>query len=307
MALLAAHAPPAPDHEAATSAGAAAGVAAPTELAELCCTVVVVFLAAFMWRWWRHHSAYEAEQHARGAGGLLALAPSPLPSPRQREPRRVQRSASFGARWGDSGDDGGGSAERAAPLGRRRSSATDAQQQRRERHAQLMGLLATAEGQEQSDDRSTHAHALGQQGGHGALAHRGSLDHAYQNAPTLNPAFFVSERSQSDSSASLDFGDTAASPGAGHPYSMGGGAPMVGSRPASSGSRYAAQLLKRRGSTAAGSVSPVSRTHSAASQISRTRSGGSTPGVSRTTSHASQMASQTSREPSGLDRHFEAE
>ena len=229
-------------------------------------------------------------------------------APRQREPRREQRSASFGARWGDSGDDGGGSAERAAPLGRRRSSATDAQQQRRERHAQLMGLLATAEGQEQSDDRSTHAHALGQQGGHGALAHRGSLDHAYQNAPTLNPAFFVSERSQSDSSASLDFGDTAASPGAGHPYSMGGGAPMVGSRPASSGSRYAAQLLKRRGSTAAGSVSPVSRTHSAASQISRTRSGSSTPGISRTTSHASQAAPpQFLLEPSALGQHLESE
>ena len=239
-----AHAPlSAPDHAAAASAGAAAGVAAPTELAELCCTVVVVFLAAFMWRWWRHHSAYEAEQHARGAGGLLALAPSPLPSPRQREPRREQRSASFGARWGDSGDDGGGSAERAAPLGRRRSSATDAQQQRRERHAQLMGLLLSArsecesppDGQGLQDDRPLPANI--------STSDTSLLDNRDQRvfSPLPGP----------------------------RPVRVFSTAP-AGAFPrlASSGSRYAAQILKRRGgSTSAGPspVSPVSQSHSAGS------------------------------------------
>ena len=245
-----AHAPlSAPDHAAAASAGAAAGVAAPTELAELCCTVVVVFLAAVMWRWWRHYSAYEAEQHARGAGGL-ALAPSPLPSPRQQEPRRVQRSASFGTRSSvaqsdarGARDDSGGSAGRAPPLGRRRSSATDAQQQRRERHAQLMGLLLSArsecesppDGQGLQDDRPLPANI--------STSDTSLLDNRDQRvfSPLPGP----------------------------RPVRVFSTAP-AGAFPrlASSGSRYAAQILKRRGgSTSAGPspVSPVSQSHSAGS------------------------------------------
>jgi hypothetical protein len=263
------------DHEAAASA--AGDLAPPSQLAEFCCSVVVAVIAALMWRWWQHHSRYEAAQHARDAGGVCEGESSRGESrgkiPRNLEPSIVERGKSRRR----------SSAVCHSPVGAREEyEAPDAQQQRRgHRYAQLMGTLA-AYNQELGDHAgSWDAHALDQPW----LAHRRP---GRVSAETL-----LGEPGQPGIPGYLCMSDTCLMAGvnarnlnplAGPPNgstSAGSTAPGGGPRTAaSSGSRYTAQLLKRR-NNAGGSVSPISRTTSSSSQISRTLSGNS-PAISRT-------------------------
>ena len=262
------------DHEA--EASAAGGLAPPSQLAEFCCSVVVAVIAALMCRWWQHHSRYEAAQHARDAGGVCegesSRGESRGQTPRNLEPSIVER----GKRRQRS------SAVCHSPVGvREEYEAPDAQQQRRgHRYAQLMGNLA-AFNQELGDHAgSWDAHALSQPW----LAQK--RPGMPLSAETLHGSLCMSDTCMM---AGVDAGSI--SPLAGPPNgSMSAGPTAPGGEPriaASSGSRYTAQLLKRR-STAAGSISPtISRTTSSSSQISRTLSGNS-PAISRTPSDARQ-------------------
>jgi len=253
------------DHEAAASA--AGDLAPPSQLAEFCCSVVVAVIAALMWRWWQHHSRYEAAQHARDAGGVCegesSRGESRGRTPGNLEPSIVERGKSRRR----------SSAVCHSPVGAREEyKAPDAQQQRRgHRYAQLMGTLA-AYNQELGDQGgSWDAHALDQPW----LA---------QKRPDRVSAETLLGLSMSDTCLMAGVDASNLSPLAGPPnglMSAGPTAPGGGPRTAaSSGSRYTAQLLKRR-SNAGGSVSPISRTTSSSSQISRTLSGNS-PAISRT-------------------------
>jgi hypothetical protein len=260
------------DHEAAASA--AGDLAPPSLLAEFCCLVVVAVIGALMWRWWRHHSRYEAAQHARDALFFESVVKDMRTNsggPRSAAMGGLSRSASL--------------VPQSLAAGSRRTSscsssqeyeAPDAQQQRH-RYAQLKGTLAAYDQELGDHAGSRDAHALDQPW----------LGKKRSSVPQeCIPGFLC----VSDPCIMAGVDAFKRSPLAGPPNgstSAGPSAPGGGPRTAaSSGSRYTAQLLKRRGNTG-GSVSPISRTTSSSSQISRTLSGNS-PAISRSHSFVSE-------------------
>jgi hypothetical protein len=263
------------DHEAAASASG--DLAPPSLLAEFCCLVVVAVIGGLMWRWWQHHSRYEADalffesvvkDIRTNSGGPRSAATGGL----SRSASLVPQSLAAGSRTTSSSsspplcadDQSALFVSPSKPRRRRRSEAPDAQRlasqnQNLERLTQLMGTCAETSAvcdMDYARPKSRHRIPTSICVSESALDGNFGIDTRR-------------ERRNGHSTGSFVVDTCAPSPLAGPPHVPSTSTtPTSGPSITSSGSRYTAQLLKRRGSTAEGSVSPISRTLSRFSSAS---------------------------------------
>jgi len=254
-------------------AAASGDLAPPSQLAEFFCLVMVAVIAVLMWRWWQHHSRYEAAQHARDAGAPRGAATEGF----SRSATIVRQSRAAVSRTTRSSSsspccDDDQSALFLSPSKQRlrRSEPSDAQRltaqkQHLERLTQLMATFGETSEVRDTDTGIDHARPKSRH----SIAHICVSEPYFFSDATCPPSPLAGPQQVPSTSTT----------------------PASGPRITSSGSRYTAQLLKRRGSTAEGSVSPISRTLSRfSSQSTLIGDNSSWSPLSRTLSDSSLVA-----------------
>lgn len=256
-----------------TAATRSSDVQSPSLMAEVVCSAMTVLLLFFIYRWWEQDRIYTRREQERDMVLSTSLPPSsPVFATMRRSTPTTGGTVTSGSapRAGLARTQSGGSLGARIPsgvpagAGMRRASSSAVLQESPEAYELCTAPHNDRQGkQERMRARAEYLASLIENpinGGHGSL-----------DSPS---------NSGSDPSLGSPYrGSDPRDPALGGPYlAAGASGHLRGSTSVSSASRYTAQILKRRNSAAglsglSGSVSPVARTASGSSPLSRYRQG----------------------------------